>query len=232
MAAMFSPLGHSVDNRQLVVALKAAFLQAGGTLREQVQVSEILTENKQVCGVRLGNEILSANIVIVAAGAWVRQIDGVPDHLRVLIQPLKGQTLTLQMPTTEPFIKHPVIGPVYLVPRPSGQLLVGTTVEEEAGFDTQPTVSGVSSMLEKAQTFVPDIKDLPIIEMSAGLRPTGPNRLPVLGPTQIRGLIMATGGHSYGILLSPIVAQTITQLILTGQIPERFSSFVPDSIKL
>jgi glycine oxidase len=67
--------------------------------------------------------------------------------------------------------------------------------------------------------------------MEAGLRPTGPERLPVLGETAVQGLIMASGGHSYGILLSPIVAQTITQLIMSGQTPALIQPFTLAAIK-
>jgi glycine oxidase len=232
MAAIFSPLGHMVDNRQLVKALKTVFLRCGGVLHEQACVLEILIEAGQVCGVRLGTEILSTDTVILAAGANSGQIKGVPRHLRTLIQPLKGQTLALQMPTGRPFIKHPIIGPVYFVPRPKNRrLLVGTTVEEEAGFDIQPTVAGVYFMLKKAQAVIPSIKNLSVVEMGAGSRPTGFNRLPVLGPTAVQGLIMATGGHSYGILLSPIVAQAITHFILTGKIPNNIQGFTPHLLK-
>lgn len=228
-AAMFSPLGHVVDNRRLVAALKSAFLRAGGTLREQARVSKILVEDSRVRGVCLDNEVVPATAIILAAGAGISQIDGLPAGLRALVQPLKGQTLTLQMGPDRPVLNHPIIGPVYLVPRPDGRLLVGTTVEEDAGFNTTATVAGVYHMLKKALAIVPGLKKLPICEMGAGLRPTGPNRVPLLGPTGINSLILAAGGHSHGILLSPIVAQSIMQLLLTGQIPKNITSFVPDS---
>jgi glycine oxidase len=223
-AAIFSPLGHRVDSRRLIVALKQAFLRAGGILREQTPVLDILIEGNRVSGVRLVSETLQAETVILAAGAWSGQLGGLPVSLRSLIQPLKGQTLTLHMPSG-PLLHHPVIGPVYLVPRPDDTLLLGTTVEEEAGFDLQPTVAGVLDILNKAQEIVPGIRELPLINMEAGLRPTGPDRLPVLGPTGVEGLIMASGGHSYGILLAPIVAQAITQLVLTNQMPDLIRPF-------
>lgn len=229
-AAIFSAAGRRVGSGQLVEALKQGFLRAGGWLREQAAVVDILIEDQQVRGVRLVNEILPADKVILAAGAWSGQIGGLPDSLRPLIQPFKGQTLTLQMGSL-PLIRQPVIGPVYLVPRPDGALLVGTTVEEGAGFDIQPTVRGVLDMLDKARQIVPGIQALPLIKMEAGLRPTGPGRLPVLGPTMIEGLIMASGGHSYGILLSPIVAQAITGLVLTGQTPELIQAFTPAALR-
>ncbi len=227
-AAMFSPLGHWVDNRCLTAALQQAFLKTGGTLHEQTRVLEVQVDNNQVCGIHLPHETVSSETVILAGGAWSGQIDGLPRPLREMVQPLKGQTLTLQMSHTKPLIEHQIIGPVYLVPRSDGRLVLGTTVEEEAGFDTQPTAGGILDILTKAQDIVPRIKDLPVVEMGAGLRPTGPNRLPVLGPTEIQGLIVATGGHSYGILLSPIVAQAISHLVLNGQTLEIIKPFVSE----
>lgn len=224
-AAIFSSLSHRVDNRRLIKALREAFLNAGGKLREQTRVTAILTDRQQVRGLQLGEEMVGTDTVILAAGAWSGQIKGLPQRLQETIQPLKGQTLTLQMSVTAPLIRHPLIGPVYIVPRRDGRLIVGTTVEEEAGFNTSSTVGGVLQILTKAQQILPAIKELPIVEMGAGLRPTGPERLPVLGTTEIRGLVIASGGHSYGILLSPIVAQAINELVLRGRVIDIIKPF-------
>jgi glycine oxidase len=213
-AAIFSSMGHWVDNRQLVAALRQAFVQAGGLLRENTPVIGLEIEQQQVKALRLPTETISTETVILAAGAWSSDLAGLPVQYVDLIQPLKGQTLTLQMSPGQSTLNQPIIGPVYLVPRRDGRLIIGTTVEEEAGFDTRPTVSGVLDILTKAIAIAPSIAMLPIIEMSAGLRPTGPQRLPVLGPTTVDGLILASGGHGYGILLSPIVAQAICQQVL------------------
>ncbi|MCB0192135.1 MAG: glycine oxidase ThiO [Anaerolineae bacterium] len=227
LAAIFTPMAHHIDNRQLVVALRDAFLQGGGQLREQTEVQELLIADKRVRGVQLPDEIFAAETIIVAAGAWSGHIARLPRSLRNMVRPRKGQTLILQMDPESPLIKQPVLGPVYLVPRPDGRLIVGTTVEREAGFDTQPTVGGVFHMLRKAQEMVPKIETLPIIEMGAGLRPTGAGRLPMLGPTGVKGLLIATGGHSYGILLSPAVAETMSHLALTGKVAPIIQPFMP-----
>ncbi len=225
MSAMFSPLGHRVDNRQMVLALSQAFLQAGGNLQEQTPVQGVVIKQSRVQGVRLADKVLPSETVIVATGAWSRQLKGLPAHLQGLVEPIKGQTLTLKMSPDSPLLQRPVIGPVYLVPRSDGRLIVGTTVEDEAGFDTRPTVAGVYHILRKAQDIIPAVETLPIIEMSAGLRPTAHDRKPILGSTEIKGLIMAMGGHSYGILLSPIVAQSICHLVQTGQTAEVIAPF-------
>lgn len=226
-AAMFIPMAHYVDNRRLVEALREAFLRAGGTLRERTAVQAITVEHNRVGGVRLAAETVAAETVIVAAGAWSGRVGGLPPELSTVVQPLKGQTLTLQMAPNRPLLAQPVIGPVYLVPRPDGRLIVGATVEEEAGFDIAPTAAGLYFILKKAQQIIPAIKELPLVEMSAGLRPTAANRLPLLGATPTAGLLLATGGHAYGILLSPVVAQTISQLVLSGQTAELIKPFGP-----
>jgi len=223
-AAIFSPWGHQVDSRRLMRALKQAFLRAGGSLQEQTEVSQILVEDSQVQGLQLATGPVKANTVILAAGAWSNRL--VPDALPQPVHPLKGQTLTLQMCAEAPLISTALIGPRYLVPRPDGRLIIGTTVEADT-FDLRPTAGGVFSILKKAQQMVPGIKELPVLEISAGLRPTGPDRLPVLGPTGVGGLIMATGGHAYGILISPVVAQSLGQLLLTGRQPDMISQFNP-----
>ncbi|MCB0209990.1 MAG: glycine oxidase ThiO [Anaerolineae bacterium] len=227
LAAIFTPMAHHIDNRQLIIALRDAFLQAGGHLREQTEVQKVIIVDERVCGVQLPDEIFTAETVIVAAGAWSGRLAGLPPTLRDVVRPRKGQTLILQMDAAAPLIKQPILGPVYLVPRPDGRLIVGTTVEREAGFDTQPTVGGVFHMLRKAQEMVPTIETLPIIELGAGLRPTGAGRLPVLGPTGVEGLIIATGGHSYGILLSPAVAEAVCDLALTGAVAPIIQPFAP-----
>jgi glycine oxidase len=226
-AAVFSLLGHRVDNRKLVQALRDALLKTGGRLLERTNVEEILVEDGRARGVRLAKKTLLSDTVIVAAGAWSGKIPGLPAKVTASVQPRKGQTIILQMSSAAPLIKHPMLGPVYLVPRTDHRLIVGTTVEREAGFDTQPTVGGALKILNKATDMVPAIESLPILEFAAGLRPTGLDRLPVLGITPIKGLIAATGGHSYGILLTPVVAQAISNLVVTGHTPDIIKPFVP-----
>lgn len=228
VAAIYSPMGHWVDNRQVALALREAFLQAGGTLREHTRVQGITVENNRVHGVRLEDgSPIPANVIIVAAGAWSSQLEGLPLLLRDTVHPRKGQTLVLQMDAVRPLVRHNFIGPVYLVPRPDGRLIVGTTVEREAGFNTQPTAGGVYHMLRKARQMIPGVDDLPLLEISAGLRPTGPERLPLLGPTHIGGLFAAMGGHSFGILLAPAVAQALAHVVLTNEVPDLISAFEP-----
>lgn len=229
LAAIYCPLGHWVDNRQLVIALRKAYLQAGGVLHEQTSVLEIVRERQRVQAVRHAEGVTPAESVIIANGAWSGDLlaDVWPVSEQQWVRPRKGQSLIVQMNPQQPLVEQSLLGPVYLVPRTDGRLIIGTTVERQAGFNTSPTAAGVYHMLRKGMSMVPEIGELPIIELNAGLRPTAPNRLPVLGPTSINGLILATGGHSHGILLAPAVAQAISQWVMQGRIADSIAPFVP-----
>lgn len=227
-AAIFTPMAHQVDNRQVVTALTQAFQAAGGLIREQTPVAGLVVARNRVQGIRLADDaVVPCETVVITAGAWTSQLSGLPNSLSDVVRPLKGQSLMLNMDAAQPLISHTIVGPVYLVPRTDGRLIVGTTFEH-AGFDTHPTAGGVYHILRKATTLVPAIEDLPLLETGAGLRPTPPGRrVPTLGPTAIDGVVIATGAHSHGILLSPIVGQTIGQLLTTGEVSPLVQPFMP-----
>lgn len=216
VAALFSPRDHQVDNRKVAIALRTAFVRAGGVLREYCKVDEIVIHENQVQGVRIGNEIVRAETVILAAGAWSATLGGLPSGLRPPVRPVKGQMLAIQMPPEATLLEHVVWGPgIYLVPRLDGRLLAGATVEEQ-GFDTQLTAGAIMDLLRRTWEVLPGVYDLPIVEQWAGLRPGSRDDAPILGLTDVRGLIMATGHYRNGILLAPITAETISQLVLSG----------------
>jgi glycine oxidase len=226
IAALYSPHDHQVDNRQVLLALRQAFLAAGGTLREHASVAEILVEKGEAQGVRLiSGEILHAPVVVVAAGAWSATLPGLPPEARPPVRPVKGQMLALQTPLDAPLLRHVVWSrDVYLVPRKDGRLLVGATVEEK-GFDAQLTAGGVYTLLRRAWEILPGIDEAPIVEMWAGLRPGSRDDAPILGATPVKGLILATGHYRNGILLAPITTDAISHLILTGETPESIRNF-------
>jgi len=226
IAALYSPHDHQVDNRQVLLALRQAFLAAGGVLREHASVAEILVEKGEVQGVRLiSGEILHAPVVVVAAGAWSATLPGLPPEARPPVRPVKGQMLALQTPPDAPLLHHVVWGrDVYLVPRKDGRLLVGATVEEK-NFDARLTAGGVYTLLRRAWEVLPGIDEAPIVEMWAGLRPGSRDDAPILGATPVKGLILATGHYRNGILLAPITADAVSHLILTGETPESIRNF-------
>jgi len=224
--AVFAPTVCCVDNRQVALALRQAFLQAGGTLREKTAVQGVWVDQNRVRGVRLANETVSAETVVLAAGAWSNQISDLPETVQLAVRPVKGQMLALQMPPDAPLVNRMVTGPVILIPRSDGRLLVGATIEEQ-GFDTHVTAGAIWDMLSCARQMLPAIDRLPLIETWAGLRPASADNLPVLGPTGISGLVIATGHFRHGILLAPITAQAISHYIQTGQVMDVIKPFAP-----
>jgi len=224
-AAISSPLDHQVDNRALVEALKIAFRNSGGILIENTPVHEVLIASGRARGVVAGEATIEAERVVIAAGAWSRNIPGLPDEARPPVRPVKGQMLAVQMDKAAPLITRVVWGPDgYFVPRADGRLLVGATVEE-MGFDTTLTAGGMFELLRAAWETLPGTYDMPLIESWAGLRPASRDDAPILGETEVEGLIMATGHHRNGILLTPITAHAVSRLILDGRAPASIAPF-------
>ncbi|MGE0748407.1 MAG: glycine oxidase ThiO [Rhodospirillales bacterium] len=219
--AIYSPLDHQVDNRKVAPALCAAFRAAGGTLLEDTDVLELLHDGARVTGVRLADRTIAAATVVLAAGAWSRNVPGLPTESRPPVRPVKGQMLAVAMDPRAPLLRHVIWGRkgLYMVPRDDGRLIVGATVEE-MGFDTGMTAGGVLDLLRNAWETVPGIYDLPLAETWAGLRPASRDDAPILGPAPLDGLVMATGHHRNGILLAPITARAVADCVLTGALPE------------
>lgn len=224
--AVFSPHDHQVDNRRVVAALRRVFLAAGGELREHTPVEAIEIGGSRVSGVRLRTgEIVPASSVVLAAGAWSAELDGLTPAIRPPVRPIKGQMLSLKMDPAHPLLRHVLWTPkVYLVPRQDGRLLIGATTEER-GFEASLTAGGIFSLLEGAWRAIPAIEELPIDEMWVGFRPGSRDDAPILGPTAIEGLVMATGHHRNGILLAPITAALLVPLLLEGRVDPRLAPF-------
>ena len=164
-AAVSSIKDHQVDNRQLVRALYKAFQRSGGQLHENTAVEAVDVEARRVKGVQVAGRRHNAEMVLLAAGAWSYDIDGVPSVARPPVRPLKGQVIALKMDARVPVIDRVIWGPgIYMVPRRDGTLILGATVEEK-GFDSDLTAGGVFRLLEAAWEILPQIEELPIKEM-------------------------------------------------------------------
>jgi glycine oxidase len=223
--AVFSPADHQVDNRRVVAALRRAFAAAGGMLHEHVAVSAIEIAGGRAKGLRLGDDRHAADVVVLAAGAWSGAIAGLPPEALPPVRPIKGQMLALRMDPRAPLLHHVVWTPkVYLVPRRDGRLIVGGTVEER-GFDASLTAGGVFALLEGAWRTLPGVEDLAIDEMWVGFRPGSRDDAPVLGPCAVEGLVLATGHHRNGILLTPVTADALSRFVLSGEVDEAIRPF-------
>ncbi len=216
---------HQVENRIMVAALKTAFTRAGGALHEECGGVTIRTEGNRAVGVSANGAEHPADIVIAAAGAWTPDLPGLPPIACPPVRPVKGQMLALAMDPAAPILTHVLwTQKAYLVPRRDGRLLIGATTEER-GFDTTLTAGGMLSLLESAWRALPGIEELPIIESWVGFRPGSRDDAPILGETAVSGLILATGHHRNGILLTPVTAQAIARLVLTGETDPAIAAF-------
>jgi glycine oxidase len=218
--ALEVPEDHSVDPRLVLTALRGACESAGVDLREHARVARIETDgaDTHLTGVRLASgEFVAAEQVVVAAGAWVEQIEGLPAHARVPVRPVKGQILRLRDPAGPGLLGRAVrFQGGYLVPRADGRYVLGATVEER-GFELRPTVGGVHELLRDVHELVPGVSELEIEELRVGLRPGTPDNLPAIGPGALEGLTWATGHHRNGILLAPLTAELVVEVLAGAQ---------------
>jgi len=224
-----APGDHQVDNRALLPALRAACEHAGARFR-LTRVLGLRAKADRVAGVCLedGDE-LGAGTVVLAAGCWSGQLEGIDPRDLPPVRPVKGQLLRLRGPAAMPLARRNVRGlDVYIVPRPDGRVVVGATVEER-GFDLTPTAGAVHDLLRDARDLLPDIAELDFVEVTVGLRPGSPDNAPLLGPAAgIDGLIYAAGHYRNGLLLTPVIADLIAELLETGKLPEQAAPFAVD----
>jgi glycine oxidase len=224
---VLAPGDHQVDNRALVEALLHACERAGVRL-VPARVAELMFEGERVGGVVLATgERLAAGTVVLAAGCWSGDLGGLAAEALPPVRPVKGQLLYLRGPADPPLCSHNVRGlEVYVVPRGDGRTVVGATVEEQ-GFDTRVTAGAVHDLLEAAIELLPEVAELELIETVVGLRPGSPDNAPILGPAGPEGLVVATGHYRNGILLTPVTADAIAELLDGGRVPEPIAPFGP-----
>jgi glycine oxidase len=201
----YAPQDRQVDPRRVLTALRAA---VGDRI-----VPEKITD---LAGV-------DADVTVVAAGTGTAALTGLP------IRPVKGQTVRLAAPA--PPIGHVIRGyarsrPIYLVPRRDGELVIGAT-EEERGFDTSVTVGAVLDLLRPAAELLPEVVEYPVSEIAVGLRPGTPDNAPILGMLK-EGIIVASGHYRNGVLLTPVTADLVADLVATGVPAPMIKPFTPE----
>lgn len=220
--AIFLPEEHQVENRRLMDALEVAVKRAGVELIEGVQVTALATEHGAVTGVVCGAERVNAGAVVVAAGTWSSQLL-VPLGLNVTVTPARGQMIAVRGGTC-PITRVLHSSSVYVVPRLDGRVLIGATVEQ-AGFQKAVTVSAIRYLLSAAVELVPLIGQFEIVETWSGLRPDTIDHLPILGQSGIENLLLATGHYRNGILLAPLTADLIADVLVNGREPGEVREF-------
>ncbi|MFZ3265270.1 MAG: glycine oxidase ThiO [Terriglobales bacterium] len=204
----------SVDPRHLTSAAIAAAKHRGIDFSSGKPVLSVELTNGRAAGVRTSKTQFAAGIVVNCAGAWAAQIA----PFRLPTRPVKGQMLCVVMPQKE-FVRHVIRTPaVYLIPRSDGRMLIGAT-QEEAGFDKRTVPETIQKLRQCALNLAPQLADARFLEAWAGLRPGTPDGLPILGATATPGYFVANGHFRDGILLAPVTARVMGQVIM-GKSPE------------
>jgi glycine oxidase len=208
-AAALRPDEASIDNRALTQAVLHAAKKSGAEIFSGDPVEAIWREKDRCAGLQVRGAHIAANWTVIAAGCFSATMEGVSAYAPV--RPAKGQMVSLRADGLK--IERVLWSEkVYLVPRNDGRILAGATVEY-VGFDKHVTAGGVQKILSDAIELAPGLANARIEETWAGLRPDTPDHLPILGPTDLDGLLMATGHFRSGVLLMPITARLISEWI-------------------
>lgn len=208
----------SVDPLLLMQAALAAARNLGVEIRGHAAVQDIRPRNNGV-QVLTSTEIFAARSAVDCRGAW----SGAP------VRPRKGQMLYVQPRTA--ILQHVLrTQDVYLVPRSSGKVLIGATVED-VGYDKSVDPATIHSLLRAAAKYLPALASAPITQSWAGLRPGTPDYLPIIGPTETPGVFVASGHFRNGILLAPITAKIMANLVEGRPSPLDIAAFSPDRFR-
>src|SRR5213594_1151496 len=222
-AAALRPEEASVDNRALTAAILEAAQRSGAEIFSGNSAKAIWREKNRCVGLILQNEKVEAKWTIIAAGCFSATIDGIAPYAPV--RPAKGQMAALRADDLK--IDRVLWSEkIYLVARNDGRIVAGATVEH-AGFDKRVTAGGIQQILSAAIELAPGLVNARIEETWAGLRPDSPDHLTILGPTDVEGLLMATGHFRSGILLTPITARLVREWITEQRVSLDWDRFSP-----
>jgi len=224
LSALYFPEEGYVDNRELVRAIQRACLDLGVRLVPECAVLAVKSEQNRVTGIETNSGFVASERVVIAAGSWSGQVaTGLPYVLP--IKPARGQMVSLKMGDAR--LHHIIYGANgYLVPRRDGRVFLGSTVEW-VGYDKHVTLDGVQQITASAASLMPALRSSTFLECWAGLRPYCEGGLPVLGPAELEGLYFATGHFRNGLLLAPITAKLMSDVIVGSNIPKILEPFLP-----
>jgi glycine oxidase len=174
-----------------------------------------------------------ADAVVLCNGAWAGQTPWLPPEARPPVRPVKGEVIELKPREAGPPVASRNIASerIYLVPRDDGRLVIGAT-QEERGFDTTVTAGGVHELLREAYRVLPEIAEMELAGMIAGLRPGSPDNLPIVGRGAVEGLVLASGHFRNGILLAPLTAVAVAATLAGTEPPAAMPDADPSRVTL
>ncbi len=216
------PADGQVDNRALMQSLWVASQSLGVTFQDGVEITSIHHSQGRVTDVDTNLGAMSAQHYILATGAWSQQLLPIPTI------PRKGQMMSVLVPPAQldhlPLQQVLFGEDIYIVPRRDGRITIGAT-SEDVGFAPHNTVAGVNRLLTNAVRLFPPLADFPVQQCWWGFRPMTPDELPILGASAYPNLTLATGHHRNGVLLTPITARSIADLVWHQRADNLLSAF-------
>jgi glycine oxidase len=216
------PADGQVDNRALIQALWVSCQSLGVKFQDGVKVTNLHHHDSKITHLDTTQGEMSAQHYILATGAWTQQLLPIP------ITPRKGQMLSLRVPPAQldnlPLQQVLFGEEIYIVPRRDGRIAIGAT-SENVGFAPYNTAAGIDRLLTNAIRLFPTLADFQLEECWWGFRPATPDELPILGESAYSNLTLATGHYRNGILLTPITAKSIANLVWYEQSNELLSKF-------
>jgi D-amino-acid dehydrogenase len=175
---------------------------------------------ERVTAVHSGRDSIPCDAVVIAGGAWTPALATRLD-VDIPVRPVRGQIVHLRLPLVETGA-WPIVSPIlsqYLVPWPDGRVVVGATVEPDAGFDARPTAAGMRQLFSEMLRLAPGLADATFLEVRAGLRPVSADDAPVLGRLPgWENAYVCTGHGANGLLLGPYSARLVADQV-TGSPP-------------
>lgn len=226
---LFFPLDHQVDNRSLLRSLVRSCRDVHKSVRllDGQGTARLFREGDGSWRVETDEVSVEASRVVIATGASLGLLHEVAPDMRKLVRPVKGQIARLDQSGMH-VLDHVVRTPeVYLVPKSDGSLTVGAS-SEDRGFDDSITLGPIFELFRAAWECLPALYELPVVETNVGFRPASIDHAPLLGPTRLDGLYLATGYYRHGVLFAPLAAELLAQTILTDTIDERIRDFSPN----
>jgi glycine oxidase len=227
--ALLAPTHGYAAVSSLTEALAWAALRHGAELETNRHVHTIVRRADHLEVIADDGVTWRAKDVVLAAGSWSGQIEP-RERAAASVRPIRGQLLRLAWHGHA--LLHVLWGKdCYLVPWRDGTLLVGATVED-VGFDARTTAAGVRDLLDAACEMLPEAWSATFLEARAGLRPATPDGLPLIGRSpHTEGLIYATGHFRNGVLLAPLTASIVADLILEGRDDPALAVTAPSRIR-
>jgi glycine oxidase len=213
-----------VDNRKLLEALKQAFINLGGKLYEEHTVESVNIVNGKAESLHFHGIDAKYDKILIAAGSWLPKIKGLEFLADCFIKPVKGQIISLKA-SPEFDLKYAVrANDVYIVSKSDGRIIIGASVED-FGYDRTITAGAVYTLLENAWEAIPGIYELEMLGVEAGLRPGSMDNQPMLGETGIENLFIAGGHYRSGVLLAPITAYNMANIVAGEKYAEEIDKF-------